>query len=199
MYFHRILSLPLDATDYSIFLFGPRGTGKTSYLRDRLPDCLYLDLLDDSLYATLQAKPSRLEKLIPPNYTNWIIIDEVQKIPKLLNEVHRLIEHKKFRFILTGSSARSLRKKGVNLLAGRALRYFMHPLIAQEMGDHFDVKQALQIGLLPSAVTRSHPENYLESYTQMYVKEEVAQEGLTRNLESFTHFLEVASFLKSSW
>lgn len=194
MYFRRILSLPLDDSNHSIFLFGPRGTGKTSYLRDRLPNCLYLDLLDDSLYAKLQAKPSRLESLIPPNYSDWIIIDEVQKIPKLLNEVHRLIEHKKYRFILTGSSARSLRKKGVNLLAGRALRYFMHPLIAQEMGEHFDIKQALQIGLLPSAVTHSHSEKYLESYTQMYVKEEVVQEGLSRNLEAFTEFLEVASF-----
>ena len=164
MYFHRILSLPLNDQTYSIFLFGPRGTGKTSYLRNSLPNCLYLDLLNDSLYARLRAKPSRLEMLIPPNYNDWIIIDEVQKIPQLLNEVHRLIEHKKYRFILTGSSARSLRKKGVNLLAGRALRYFMHPLIAQEMGESFDIKQALQLGLLPSVVTRSHPEKYLESY-----------------------------------
>jgi predicted AAA+ superfamily ATPase len=194
MYFLRILSLPLDTTDHSIFLLGPRGTGKTSYLRDRLPDCIYLDLLDDSLYARLRAHPSRLEKLIPSNYKDWIIIDEVQKIPQLLNEVHRLIEHKKYKFILTGSSARSLRKKGVNLLAGRALRYFMHPLIIQEMDDQFDIKQALQIGLLPSVVTRSHPERYLESYTQMYLKEEVAQEGLRQNLDIFTAFLEVSSF-----
>ncbi len=149
MYFKRILSLPLDDAEHSIFLFGPRGTGKTSYLRDRLPDCLYLDMLDDSLYATLQAKPSRLEKLIPTNYKNWIIIDEVQKIPRLLNEVHRLIEHKKYRFILTGSSARSLRKKGVNLLAGRALRYFMHPLIAQEMGESFNLSKRYKLGFFP--------------------------------------------------
>lgn len=193
MYFHRILNLPLDQ-DYSIFLFGPRGTGKTSYLSKTLPHCLYLDLLDDSLYARLRAKPSRLEKLIPPHYADWIIIDEVQKIPQLLNEVHRLIESKKYRFILTGSSARSLRKKGINLLAGRALRYFMHPLIAQEMGENFEVKQALHSGLLPAAITRSHPDKYLETYAQMYIKEEVAQEGLSRNLDAFIQFLEIASF-----
>ncbi len=193
MYFHRILSLPLNER-YSIFLFGPRGTGKTSFLKTSLPNALYLDLLDDSIYSRLRAKPSRLEALIPSNYDDWIIIDEVQKIPQLLNEVHRLIEHKKFRFILTGSSARSLRKKGVNLLAGRALRYFMHPLIIQEMGESFDLSDALRIGLLPSAVARPHPEKYLESYAQMYIKEEVAQEGISRHLDSFIEFLEVASF-----
>ncbi len=118
--FRRILKLPLEQ-QYSIFLFGPRGTGKTASLKAHLPQSLYLDLLDYSLYGMLRAQPNRLANLISPNYTDWIILDEVQRIPELLNEVHRLIEHKKLRFVLTGSSARSLRRKGVNLLAGRAL------------------------------------------------------------------------------
>jgi len=194
MQFIRKLSLPFDEKDYSIFLFGPRGTGKTSYLRSRLPHCLYFDLLDDSLFNKLLTKPHDLEHLIPPGYSDWIIIDEVQKIPRLLNEVHRLIELKKYRFILTGSSARSLRQKGVNLLAGRALRYVMHPLIEQEMGEHFSLKKALEYGLLPSAVTRTHPEKYLETYAHLYIKEEIIQEGLRHSLEKFSRFIEVASF-----
>ncbi len=195
MKYTRIIPLPLELDhDYSIFLFGPRGTGKTSFLRSRLPDALYLDLLDNSLYSHLKARPSRLAELIPSGYKNWIILDEVQKIPKLLDEVHRLIELKRYQFILTGSSARALRREGVNLLAGRALRYYMHPLIAQEMGDDFNVQRSLQVGLLPAAVTRKHPQKYLEAYASSYIKEEIAQEGILRNIDSFTEFLEVASF-----
>ncbi len=195
MKYRRIISLPLELDhDYSLFLFGPRGTGKTSYLRDHLPDALYIDLLDDKFYALLKAKPGRLKSLIPEGYKNWIIIDEIQKIPKLLDEVHRLIELKKYQFILTGSSAGTLRRQGVNLLAGRALRYYMHPLVAQEMGDDFSVQKSLDIGLLPSAVTRQFPHKYLETYAGIYIKEEVAQEGLLRNVDSFAEFMEVASF-----
>ncbi len=191
--FNRILKLPLDRSN-SIFLFGPRGTGKTSYLRKYLKNALYFDLLDFGTYASLRADPSRLENLIAPDYQGWVIIDEVQRIPELLNEVHRLIEHKKFKFILTGSSARSLRKEGVNLLAGRALTYTMHPLIIQEVGDKFIFEDVLKYGLLPSAVTHADPKKYLESYVQTYLREEVVQEGLTRNIGAFTRFLEVASF-----
>src|SRR5581483_4188864 len=139
--FKRILRLPLDQHN-SIFLFGPRGTGKTSWLKSHLKDALYFDLLDFSLYQSLSAYPNRLDNLIPSGYKNWIIIDEVQRIPELLNEVHRLIELKKYKFILTGSSARSLRRSGVNLLAGRALRYTMHPLIIQELDGLFDLRKA---------------------------------------------------------
>lgn len=193
----RLLSLPL-AGQKSIFLFGPRGTGKTFWLKRHMPEALYLDLLDFSLYSSLVGQPNRLEKLIPPQYDGWIIIDEVQRVPELLNEVHRLIEHKKYKFILTGSSARSLRKRGVNLLAGRALTYHMHPLIAQELGDQFDLQRALTDGLLPSVFTGDDAKKYLESYVQTYVREEVLQEGLTRNIGAFNHFLEIASFSQGS-
>lgn len=191
--FNRILKLPLNGQN-SIFLFGPRGTGKTSWLKKHLPDSIYLDLLDFSVYSVLSADPNRLEKLIPPNYTDWIIIDEVQRVPELLNEVHRLIESKKYRFLLTGSSARSLKRYGTNLLAGRALRYYMHPLVVQEIGDDFNFNHALQFGLLPMAVTHEDPKKYLQTYVQTYVREEVLQEGLTRSIGSFTRFLEIASF-----
>ena len=108
--------------------------------------------------------------------------------------MHRLIEHKKYKFILTGSSARTLRRSGVNLLAGRALRYEMHPLTVQELGNHFNLTYALLYGMLPAVINHAEPKKYLESYVQTYVKEEVLQEGLTRNVGSFTRFLEVASF-----
>ncbi len=191
--FNRILALPLTSTD-SIFLFGPRGTGKTSWLKTHLPSALYIDLLDFSTYNSLSANPGSLREYIPQNYENWIIVDEVQRVPELLNEVHRLIEERKLRFLLTGSSARSLRKKGVNLLAGRALTYHMHPLIIQEMGDEFNLQHALRFGLLPKAVSHLNPKKYLKTYTQTYVREEVLQEGLTRNIGAFTRFLQAASF-----
>ncbi len=118
----------------------------------------------------------------------------MQRVPELLNEVHRLIEEKKYRFILTGSSARSLKRRGVNLLAGRAFKYFMHPLTAQEIGANFNLSHALRYGLLPIAVTHENPQQYLENYVQTYLREEVLQEGLMRNIGSFTRFLEAASF-----
>jgi predicted AAA+ superfamily ATPase len=191
--FKRLLKLPLNGSS-SIFLFGPRGTGKTAWLKSNLPNSIYIDLLDFNNYNQFSANPQRLENLIPVNYDGWVVIDEIQRIPELLNEVHRLIEAKKIRFVLTGSSARSLRKLGTNLLAGRALTYYMHPLIIQEIGELFDFNHALNFGLLPSAVTHPDPQKYLESYVQTYVREEVLQEGLTRNIGSFSRFLEAASF-----
>lgn len=197
MLFERLLKLPLGGKS-SIFLFGSRGTGKTSWLKMHVQNSLYFDLLDFNTYMMLSSDPSKLDNLIPVGYAGWIIIDEVQRVPELLNEVHRLIEGKGLRFILTGSSARNLRKRGVNLLAGRALRYTMHPLIAQEIGEEFDLLHAVEFGLLPTAVRHADPKKYLESYVQTYVREEVLQEGLTRNIGSFARFLEVASFSQGS-
>jgi predicted AAA+ superfamily ATPase len=191
--FDRLLSIPSD-TDHSLFLFGPRGTGKTSWLRRHFADAIHLDLLNDDIYSELLARPHRLVSRIPPDYTGWVVIDEVQKIPALLNEVHRLIEERGQRFILTGSSARSLRRRGVNLLAGRAVTLAMHPLTTPELGDAFDLQTALRLGMLPSVTSHSQPEKYLGSYISTYLKEEVQQEGVTRNLPLFSRFLEVASF-----
>lgn len=178
----------------SFFLFGPRGTGKSQWVRTTFPEGLYLDLLNAELYNDLLARPSRLADLIPPRFDRWVILDEIQKIPSLLDEVHRLIEDRRLRFVLTGSSARKLKQKGVNLLAGRALTYFMHPLTVQELGQDFKLTRSLLFGHLPSACTESDPKSYLEAYVQTYLKEEVQQEGLTRNLGAFSRFLETASF-----
>ncbi len=189
----RLLKLPTKM-DSSFFLFGPRGTGKTSWIKACVPEALYIDLLDFSTFAMLSADPHRLENLIPPAFSHLVVIDEVQRVPELLNEVHRLIEGRKIRFLLTGSSARSLRKQGVNLLAGRALTYHLHPLVAQELGDDFNLAHAVNYGLLPSVIKHEDPKKYLESYVQTYVREEVLQEGLTRNVGTFNRFLEIASF-----
>jgi len=195
--FNRILKLPTEQKS-SLFLFGPRGTGKTSWIKANLPDCLYFDLLDFSTYNSLSANPGRLENLIPNGYDKIVILDEVQRVPELLNEVHRLIESKRIKFLLTGSSARSLRRKGVNLLAGRALTFHMHPLVIQELGSAFDLSKVLTYGLLPSVFDHSDPKKYLESYVQTYLREEVIQEGLTRNIGAFSRFLESASFSQGS-
>ncbi|MBY0545163.1 MAG: AAA family ATPase [Gammaproteobacteria bacterium] len=191
--FERLFSLPLDS-QHSYFIFGPRGTGKTSWLREKLPNAIYIDLLDATDYREFQALPTRLATRIPPGYTGWVIIDEIQKVPTLLNEVHRLIELFKYRFILTGSSARSLRRQGVNLLAGRALIKHMHPLTCQEIKDKFNLLFTLDYGCLPAVFGHEYPKHYLESYVQTYLREEVLQEGLTRNISLFSRFLEIASF-----
>lgn len=197
--FKRLFSLPLDANN-SAFIFGPRGTGKTHWIEYFLRDVehIYFDLLDSSTYRTFQANPEAIQAHIPDNYQGWIVIDEVQRVPELLNEVHRAIEHNKQRFILTGSSARQLRKKGTNLLAGRALRYHMHPLTIQELGDAFDLEHALTLGMLPETYAHDQPERYLASYIETYLREEVLQEGLTRNISAFARFVEIASYSQGS-
>lgn len=189
--YSRIIAFPEDS---SCFLFGPRGTGKSTWLREEYPSALYLDLLKASTFNTLLAEPDRLETMIPKDFTNWVILDEVQKIPAILNEVHRLIERRKLKFILTGSSARKLRRKDVNLLAGRAITRFMYPLTVSELGMDFNLEHSLHYGHLPRTFNIQEPKEYLESYIATYLKEEVQQEGLTRNLGAFHRFLEAASF-----
>lgn len=155
---------------------------------------MYFDLLNARTYAQLLADPTRLGDKLPSDYSGWVILDEVQRIPELLNEVHRLIESRKLLFIMTGSSARALRRKGVNLLAGRALTRFMHPLTIEELGDKFSLAHSQRFSSLPCVYTESNPAAYLESYVATYLREEVQQEGLTRNLAAFSRFLEVTSF-----
>ena len=181
-------------TEQSFFLFGPRGTGKTTWLKAAFPDAVYIDLLESERFNRLTASPGSLEKFIPKDDAGPVVIDEVQRVPALLNEVHRLIEQRKIQFVLTGSSARALRKRGVNLLAGRALTYRFHPLTVQELGDDFDLAASLQYGHLPYVFQAGNRSDYLASYIQTYLREEVLQEGLTRSLAVFSRFLEVASF-----
>ena len=191
----RSLKYPVDK---SFFLFGPRGTGKTTWVKTAYPRGILIDLLNSAIYNSLLTAPQRLENFIPPDFDNWVIIDEIQRIPELLNEVHRLIENRRIRFVLTGSSARKLRKKGTNLLAGRAVTRSMHPLTTGELGDDFSLGHSLLYGLLPSVYIESDPSDYLSSYVHTYLREEVQQEGLTRNLQTFARFLETASFSQGS-
>lgn len=191
--FERLIKKPLESRK-SFFLFGPRGTGKTTWLKHRLPDALFVNLLQSEYYNRLSANPGHLRQLIPPDHTGWTVIDEVQRIPALLNEVHDLIEARGLVFVLTGSSARTLRRREVNLLAGRALTYGMHPLTAVEQQEAFNLRDSVQLGHLPARFSESDPAKYLKDYVQTYLREEVMQESLTRNIAHFAHFLEVASF-----
>jgi predicted AAA+ superfamily ATPase len=193
--YSRILIPPKNK---SFFLFGPRGTGKTTWVKSAFPKALFIDLLESEIYNDLLANPQRLETFIPNNFNNWVIIDEVQRVPELLNEIHRLIEKKRCIFVLTGSSARKLRKKGVNLLAGRALTYSFHQLTAIELAKDFNLAHSLKFGQLPCVYTEKDPKAYLESYVETYLREEIQQEGLTRNLSAFSRFLEAASFSQGS-
>lgn len=178
----------------SFFLFGPRGTGKTTWLKKQFPQALYFDLLDSEVYNNFLARPHRLGQMIPEAYSDIVLLDEVQRIPALLHEAHRLIESRGLTFALTGSSARKLVAKDVNLLAGRALTMFMYPLTNTELGKDFSLAHALKYGHLPSTFQEQDTKRYLESYVTTYLREEVQQEGLTRNLGAFTRFLETASF-----
>ncbi|MGK5088623.1 AAA family ATPase [Bdellovibrionota bacterium FG-2] len=190
--YSRLFKPPLNK---SFFLFGPRGTGKTTWIKQNLPESALLNLLDDELYRRLLARPESLLDWVPKSQRSRpIVIDEVQKIPALLNEVHRLIEDEKLVFVLTGSSARKLKRGAANLLAGRAYRYEMYPLTSVEAQKDFDLKHALQHGMLPAINTEPNPKAFLSAYVSTYLKEEIQQEGLTRNLAAFARFLEVASF-----
>ena len=195
----RSLGIPL-LNNKSFFLFGPRGVGKTLWLKSNLKSAIYIDLLHSGVFNNLEAGPERLENYIPKQFEDWIIIDEVQKIPQLLNEVHRLITNFNYKFILTGSSVRSLKKLGSNLLAGRALTYRMYPLTCEELGDEFSLQKSLEFGHLPAVYSdyKTLEQEYLQSYIKTYIKEEVQQEGLTRNMLAFSRFLESASFSQGS-
>lgn len=188
--YSRMLTPP----DSSFLLLGPRGVGKTAWLRNRLPDALYFDLLHHETWTELLASPARLDARIPPSHKGWVVLDEIQRLPLLLNEVHRLIESRRLRFAISGSSARKLRRRGVNLLAGRALTRAMHPLTAAELGTDFDLRSMAEFGCLPRACTENSPRDYLKSYVATWLTEEVREEGLSRNLGHFARFLEAASF-----
>jgi uncharacterized protein len=175
----------------SCFLFGPRQTGKTHLIRNTLPDYRYYDLLKTDVFLKLSRSPSRLREEVTKN-DKIVIIDEIQKLPVLLDEVHSLIEEQGIHFLLTGSSARKLRRKGVNLLGGRARTRRLYPFIHQELKEQFDLLKALDRGFLPSVYLSDEPYEDLEAYVGTYLKEEIAAEALVRNVPAFSRFLSVA-------
>lgn len=195
--FKRLLRLSEGS---SFFLLGPRGCGKTHLLKSHFePDAiLYLDLLDPETHDALSLRPkSLIERLeILPRKTRWVVIDEVQKIPVLLDIVHQQIEEKRFRFALTGSSARKLKRGGANLLAGRAFVHHLFPLCAAEIGRKFSLDFALRWGTLPgifSLKTDADRGDYLRGYAHTYLQEEITQEQLVRRLNPFRRFLPAAA------
>jgi predicted AAA+ superfamily ATPase len=179
----------------SFFLFGPRGTGKSTWLRHELPDAVFIDLLRPELHRELSARPERLrERVLAAPEGATIVIDEVQRVPELLNVVHELIERDpRRRFALTGSSARKLRRGGVDLLAGRALHRTLHPFMAAELGE-FPLSDALEQGLLPLVVASPNPKAVLDAYASLYLEQEVQLEGWARDVGDFARFLEAISF-----
>lgn len=185
---------------HSFFLFGPRGTGKSTLLKKRFSStqCLWLDLLDSSVEEQFFLNPSNLYAIVKalPEKITHVVIDEIQKVPKLLDEVHRLIEETNKLFILTGSSARKLKHGGANLLAGRAFVYHLHSLSCFELKEQFDLNQALHWGTLPKIFSLSgniEKSEFLRSYADTYLKEEIWNEHVIRKLPPFRRFLEVAA------
>ena len=175
----------------SCFLFGPRQTGKSTLVRQQLAGLPTYNLLDQALFARLSREPGLIREALTPG-TEVVVIDEIQRLPALLNEVHLMIEEHGVRFFLTGSSARSVRRKGVNLLGGRAWSRTLHPFVRRELGARFRLSRALEFGLLPGVYFSPAPAEDLAAYAGDYLREEVASEALVRNIGAFSRFLEVA-------
>jgi predicted AAA+ superfamily ATPase len=192
----RFLSGPAG----SFFLFGPRGTGKSTWLQATLPGALRVDLLDPASQRQFQARPERLRELLAgQSGVRDVVVDEIQKVPALLDVVHQMVEaDRSLRFILTGSSARKLRRGGANLLAGRLVQAEMHPFMAAELGTGFDMQRALQIGLVPLVWNAPDPAATLRAYAALYLREEVQAEALVRSVGAFARFLEAVSFSHGS-
>jgi predicted AAA+ superfamily ATPase len=178
------------------FLLGPRGTGKTWLTQRLFPDALRIDLLDPETVRSLSARPERLRELLAARPdARQVLVDEVQKLPDLLEVAHLLIEEKRnVQFIFTGSSARKLRRAGVNLLGGRAAQKALHPFMAAELGSGFQLDKALRLGMLPVVLAAKEPAEILRAYNGLYLREEVQMEGLVRSVGSFSRFLEAISF-----
>lgn len=191
MYLRRQL---LEATkSNSIFLFGARQTGKSTLLKSLFPDAISFDLLNSDVKNRFEQRPALLYEVLKHEPDNaLVIIDEIQQVPELLNEVHRLIFDKQMRFVLCGSSARKLRRKGYNTLGGRAVPYYLYPLVSAEIPD-FNLDRALNHGLLPAHYDASSPLMLMSAYLDVYLREEIKAEALVRNMKSFNQFLTIAA------
>lgn len=186
----RILQI---INDESVFLFGARQTGKTTLLKKQFPNAIYFDLLQTDVLNRFRQRPALLrESLEPANDGTLVIIDEIQQIPELLNEIHWLITNKQIRFILCGSSARKLKRQGVNTLGGRAVPQYLFPFVSCEIPD-FNIDRAVNNGMIPRHYMKKNPTSLLKAYVGVYLREEIQAESLVRNLTGFSRFLEIAA------
>lgn len=186
----RLISTP----GQSFFLLGLRGVGKSTWARWQFPDALHIDLLDEARYQDYLADPALFAlDLQAAEPGSWVVVDEIQRLPNVLNEVHCHIKARQLNFALLGSSARKLKAAGVNLLAGRALHRTMHPLSPAELGDDFNLDAALDTGTIPLVWIADDRRVLLESYARLYLREEIRAEGLVRNLPGFARFLPIAA------
>jgi predicted AAA+ superfamily ATPase len=186
--------------DQSFFLFGPKGSGKATWLKRRFKDAIFIDLLDLGVFRDYSSSPERLRHVVEAYEPGTMfVVDEIQRVPQLLDVVHLLIEQNVgWRFILTGASARKLKKTGIDLLAGRALMKTIHPFMAAELGKSFSLQNALRTGMIPLVVDSANSDEAIRSYITLYLREEVQMEGLVRNTGAFGRFLESISFSHGS-
>jgi predicted AAA+ superfamily ATPase len=187
--FKRFINKPQD----SFLLLGPRGTGKSTWLESEYRSLQKFDFLDTQLALKYSMNPGHFyEELKTSKPGTWIIVDEIQKVPSLLDEVHRLIENNKLKFILSGSSARKLKKSSTNLLGGRAEVMRCFPFVSSELGNQFNIQKAIQFGSLPKSFLTLKPQAFLRSYIETYIQQEIIAEAIVKNLGSFSRFLEIA-------
>jgi predicted AAA+ superfamily ATPase len=189
-YIKRILTPP----NRSFFLFGPRGCGKTTWVKHEFPEAYNINLLQESLFHAYLGNASQFaDELRALKSGSWVFIDEIQRLPGLLNEVHRLIEEKHLKFILSGSSARKIRRSGTNLLAGRALRRALYPFMPAELGANFKLAEVLNSGSIPLVWNAEDKKDTLQAYVDLYLKEEIKAEALVKNLPGFVRFLPISA------
>jgi len=191
--YRRLLKLPEELQE-SFFLWGPRQVGKSTLLRQLYPDVLWIDLLKANEFKRYMQNPEWLrEELLANSNCKTVIIDEIQKVPQLLDEVHWLIENQQIHFALCGSSARKVKRGHANLLGGRAIRYEMYGLVSEELGENFDLDRILNHGYIPNHYDKPNPHRNIQAYISDYLKEEIAAEGLVRNLPAFANFLDIVA------
>jgi len=189
-----MLTRRISKPSASVFLLGPRGTGKSTWIDQTFPNATTYDLLNSREALRFSKDPSQLfQELASLSPSSWVVLDEIQKVPALLDEVHRLIEKKKLNFVLCGSSARKLRRGGANLLAGRARSVEMFPFVSAEVGYEIKLDRVCRYGMLPVAYSAQDPESYLGTYAETYLQEEIRAEALARDIGGFARFLDVAA------
>ena len=194
-----ILKRTFNAPDKSFFLFGPRGTGKSTWLRNHYSYDLYIDLLESGTFLNLTRNPSYLNQLVAPlKPGSKVVIDEIQKVAPLLDQIHLLYEEKKVHFALSGSSVRKLKRGASNLLAGRVLQNFLYPMTFAEYTGHYSPQEAIEWGTLPLVISEEkYRRETLNTYIETYLRQEIVEEGLIRKIEPFVRFLEVAGIMNA--